>query len=231
MIFAPFLVALAWAAILVVVSYPVYEWLAKRWGRKGAALASYRAVDADSDRPDAARHGRISFARPSTQSRSVQLGVQAGHYSWVTNLWTRLQQRFPNAIPADFTDLLLHNYARAGGGVCGGNGSGTVLRHTAEFMFHLSVTILAMFYLYRDGDSIVARLRAVAAVRAGTPRPHDSPNARSDFRERDVESCSRSWRHGVLGGIAFGMAGVQAPDFLGRDDGLLFARSRRWLRV
>ncbi len=38
---------------------------------------------------------------------------------------------------------------------------GTVLRNTAMFLFHLTVVILAMFYLFRDGDAIVARLREV----------------------------------------------------------------------
>src|ERR1700680_69005 len=40
LIFAPFLVALAWAGVLVVVSYPVFERFAGRWGRTKAAVVS-----------------------------------------------------------------------------------------------------------------------------------------------------------------------------------------------
>ena len=44
LVFAPFLVPLAWAAVLVVVSYPAYEWLARRWGPVMAAIVSTLAV-------------------------------------------------------------------------------------------------------------------------------------------------------------------------------------------
>ena len=40
----PFLVPLAWAAVLAVVTYPVYRWLAARRGKNFSAFASTAAV-------------------------------------------------------------------------------------------------------------------------------------------------------------------------------------------
>jgi len=40
LIFAPFLVALAWAAVLVVLCHPIYARLAQRWNPGKAALAA-----------------------------------------------------------------------------------------------------------------------------------------------------------------------------------------------
>jgi len=42
LIFAPFLVPLAWAAILVVLFHPWHERMAMRWGNSGAAAMSTR---------------------------------------------------------------------------------------------------------------------------------------------------------------------------------------------
>lgn len=211
LIFAPFLVALAWAAILVTVSYPAYEFLARRWGRKTAAFASTAAVILILIVPTLLV--MAAFVRQAVDAvQSIQLGVQAGHYSWITNLWLRIQQRFPNAIPADISDLLREYAQRAA--AYGAARIGVVLQHTAEFIFHLSVTILAMFYLYRDGDSIVARLRELL--------PFEPEHRDRMFRQtRDLifasvtSSLAAAASHGLLGGIAFAIAGVRAPVFWG----------------
>src|ERR1700685_2452661 len=44
LVFSPFLVPLAWAAVLVVVSYPLYEWVAREWGPTRAAILCTVAV-------------------------------------------------------------------------------------------------------------------------------------------------------------------------------------------
>lgn len=211
LVFAPFLVALAWAAILVVVSYPVYEWLAKRWGRTGAALASSVGVTLILIVPTLLV--MTAFVRQAVDAvQTIQVGIQAGHYSWVGTLWTRIQQQYPDVIPANFTDVL-HSYAEQAAAYVGAR-LGTVLRHTAEFLFHLSVTILAMFYLYRDGDLIVARLRALLPFEE-EHRDRMMQQTRDLIFASVTSSLAAAVAHGVLGGVAFGLAGVQAPIFWG----------------
>jgi predicted PurR-regulated permease PerM len=211
LVFAPFLVALAWAAILVVVSYAVYEKLATRWGNTRSALATTVGVTLILIVPTL--FVMAEFVRQAVDAvQAVQIGVQAGHYSWIGNLWMRLQERFPSVIPADFAGLV-HNYAEQAAEYVAAR-LGTLLRHTAEFLFHLSVTILAMFYLFRDGDSIVARLRELL--------PFEKDHRDRMMRQtRDVifasvtSSLASAAAHGLLGGLAFWTAGVQAPVFWG----------------
>ena len=211
LIFAPFLVALAWAAVLVVVSYPVYDQLSRRWGPTGAALASTVGVTLILIVPTLLV--MAAFVRQAVGAvESVQLGVRAGHYSWIGNLWLRIQQRYPSVIPNDFA-AILHRYAERAASYVGEQ-LGTVLRHTAEFLFHLGVTVLAMFYLYRDGHSIVARLRELLPFEEGH-------SERMLYETRDlifasvISSLAAAAAHGLLGGIAFAIVGIRAAVFWG----------------
>jgi predicted PurR-regulated permease PerM len=211
LIFAPFLVALAWAAVLVVVSYPVYEYLCRRWGPTGAALASTVGVTLILIAPTLAV--MAAFVRQAVDAvQSIQLGVQAGHYSWIGNFWLRLQQRYPSVIPNDFTGAL-HHYAQQAASYVGEQ-LGTLLRHTAEFLFHLTVTILAMFYLYRDGDSIVDRLRELLPF-------EEEQREKMVYETHDlihasvISTLAAAAAHGVLGGVAFAVVGFRAPLFWG----------------
>jgi predicted PurR-regulated permease PerM len=211
LVFAPFLVALAWAAILVVVSYAVYERLVKRWGSTRAALATTAGVTLVLIVPTLLV--MAEFVRQAVgAAQAIQVGVEAGHYSWIGSLWTRLQQRFPTVIPADFSDLV-HNYADQAAEYVAAR-LGTLLRHTAEFLFHLSVTILAMFYLYRDGDVIVARLRELLPFEKDH-RDRMIQQIRDVIFASVTSSLASAAAHGLLGGLAFWIAGVQAPIFWG----------------
>ncbi len=211
LVFAPFLVALAWAAVLVVVSYPLFEELSRRWGRTGAAIATTVGVTLILIAPTLLI--MIAFVRQAVDAvQSIQLGVQAGHYSWIGNLWLRLQQRYPSVIPGDFTGLL-HHYAQQAASYVGEQ-LGTVLRHTAEFFFHLTVTILAMFYLYRDGDAIVTRLRELLPFEEGH-REKMVYEIRDLIYASVISSLAAAAAHGVLGGIAFAIVGFRAPIFWG----------------
>jgi predicted PurR-regulated permease PerM len=211
LIFEPFLVALAWAAVLVVVSYPVYEQLSRRWGRTGAALASTVGVTLILIVPTLLL--MAAFVRQAVDAvESVQVGVQAGHYSWIGHLWVRIQQRYPRIIPSDLTGILHHYAERTASYV--GERLGTVLRHTAEFLFHLSVTVLAMFYLYRDGHSIVTRLRELLPFEEGH-RERMMYETRDMILASVMSSLAAAAAHGVLGGIAFAIVGIRAAVFWG----------------
>jgi predicted PurR-regulated permease PerM len=217
LIFEPFLVPLAWAAVLVVFAYPVYKPLARRWGPTGAAAATTAGVTLVLIVPMLLVMG--AFVRQGVDAaRSIQLGVANGHYAWINDLWIRIQERFPDANPTDLATLL-HKYAEQAAGYLAGR-LGTVLRHMAVFLFHLSVTALAMFYLFRDGDSVVLRLREVL--------PFDEAYRERMLREgRDLifasvtSSLAAAAAHGVLGGLAFTLTGISSPVFWGVMMGFL----------
>ena len=144
--------------------------------------------------------------------QEVQQQIQSGHFSWVNNLWLRIQARFPDANPGNL-NTVIHRYADAGAAYLGSR-LGAVLRNTAVFLFHLGVTILAMFYLFRDGDSIVARLREVLPFEK-SHRDRMMDEARELIFASVTSSLVAAVAHGILGGLAFGLTGIRAPIFWG----------------
>ena len=211
LIFAPFLVPLAWAAVLVVVSYPLDEWLERRWGPTTAALVSTAGVTFVLIVP--AVFVMIAFVRQGVEAvQSVQFNIQTGHLAWLSGLWMRLQDRFPDLGSDDLTTSL-HQYAEQAAGFVAGQ-LATIVRHTAVFLFDLFVTILAMFYLFRDGDSMVERLRQLLPFDLDH-RDRMLSDARNLIFASVTSSLVAAGVHGLLGGLAFGVAGIKGPLFWG----------------
>jgi predicted PurR-regulated permease PerM len=211
LVFQPFLPALAWAIIIVVVSYPAYLRLAQRFQPTVAALICTVGVTVILIVP--ALIVMAAFVRQGVQAvQHIQTEIANGHFDWVNRVWLDLQARFPDN---DATSLgtALSRYADNAAAYVAAR-LGTLLKNSALFLFHLSVTILAMFYLYRDGQSFMARIREVL--------PFESLHSERMIKEaRDlifasvVSSLVAAAAHGILGGFAFGLAGITAPVFWG----------------
>jgi predicted PurR-regulated permease PerM len=211
LVFEPFLAPLAWAVVLVVVSYPVYARIARKWGRTLAATASTVGVILILIVPTLLVTG--AFIHQGVEAvQEVQQQIQSGHFSWVNDLWLRIQARFPDANPGSLTTVI-NRYADAGAGYLGSR-LGAVLRNTAVFLFHFTVMVLAMFYLFRDGDSIVARLREVLPFEK-SHRDRMIDETRELIFASVTSSLVAAVAHGVLGGLAFGLTGIRAPIFWG----------------
>lgn len=211
LIFSPFLVPLAWAAVLVVVTYPAYERLARRSGRTSAALLSTLGVTLILIVPTLLV--MIAFVQQGVDAvQSVQLQVASGHFTWINDLWLRFQQRFPEANSADL-GTSLRQYGEEAAGFIAGK-LGTILRHAAVFFFDLSVTIFAMFYLYRDGASMVNRLRELLPFEKAH-RNQMLSDARNLIFASVTSSLVAAAAHGLLGGLAFAVTGIKTPIFWG----------------
>jgi predicted PurR-regulated permease PerM len=211
LVFQPFLAPLAWSVVLVVVSYPIYARLRRKWGPTLAATACTVGVVLILIVPMLLVTG--AFIHQGVEAvQEVQQQIQGGHFSWVNKLWLRIQERFPDANPGDLITVI-HRYADMGAGYLASR-LGAVLRNTAMFLFHLAVTILAMFYLFRDGDSIVARLREVLPFEK-SHRERMIDETRELIFASVTSSLVAAVAHGVLGGLAFGLTGIRAPIFWG----------------
>jgi predicted PurR-regulated permease PerM len=210
-ILQPFLVALAWAAVLVVFCFPAYKRLANRWGSTAAAAASTAGVTLILIVPTLLVMG--AFVREGVDAaRSLQMGMANGHYAWVNDLWTKIQHRFPQANAADLSTIL-QRYAEHAAGYLAEQ-LGTILRNTAVFLFHLGVAILAMFYLFRDGESLVLRLREVLPFEE-EHRQHMLRESRDLIMASVTSSLAAAVAHGILGGLAFAVTGISSPIFWG----------------
>ena len=209
LVFEPFLAALAWAAVLVVVTYPAYEWLARRWGATTAAIAGTVGVTLILIVPTLLL--MFTFVREAVVAvQSIQLQAAGEHLAWVGRLWGWIERHFPG-VSSESLSTSLRQYGEEAAQYVAER-AGTILKNTAEFLFHLGVTILAMFYLYRDGSSIVARLRELLPFDLAH-RDRMLNDARNLIFASVTSSLVIAAMQGALGGGAFAVAGIPAPIF------------------
>jgi predicted PurR-regulated permease PerM len=211
LVFAPFLVPLAWAAVLVVVSYPVFEWLARKWGATRAAIFCTAAATLILIVP--VLFVMVAFVKQGVNAvQEFQFQAAIGSYTRLDRIWTMLQERFPDAGSEDFSHTLQRYGAVAAGFVAGK--LGIILKNAAVFFFHLGVTILAMFYFYRDGASMVARLRDLLPFEL-EHRDRMLSESRELIFASVTSSLAAAVAHAILGGLAFAATGISAPIFWG----------------
>jgi predicted PurR-regulated permease PerM len=210
-IFEPFFVPIGWAAVLVVVSYPAYEWLTRRMDPTSAALVSTLGVTLILIVP--AVLAMIEFVRQGVEAvQSIQFSIATGHFTWLVDAWARLHDRFPSLGSNDVT-AAIHRYTAQAAEFVAAR-LGTILKNTALFFFHLFVTILVMFYLYRDGDAMVERLRQILPFEPG-PGDRMLGDARDLIFASVTSSLASAVVHALLGGFGFAVTGIKAPLFWG----------------
>jgi predicted PurR-regulated permease PerM len=211
LVFQPFLPALAWAVVIVVVSYPAYERARRRFRPAIASILCTLAVTLILIVPTILVMG--AFVRQGVQAaQTIQAQVASGHFDWVNRLWMEIESKLPDESQASLGTIVSRYSDQAATFIA--TRLGTVLRNGAAFLFHLSVTMLAMFYLYRDGELFMARVRAILPFE---PAHRDKMIKEShDLIFASVMSSAvAAAAHGILGGLAFGVAGITAPIFWG----------------
>jgi predicted PurR-regulated permease PerM len=210
-ILEPFIVPFAWAAVLVVVAYPLFGHLETRIGPTRAALASTAAVTLILIAPTLG--ALYAFAQEGVGAVHIlQRNAANGKFDWVNHAWENVQRRFPQIGAADLPDTLRQwGEAAAEYGVAK---IGTILAHAATFVFDLVVTIFVMFYLFHDGKTMVSRLQALL--------PFPQEQSESMLQETEdlifasiLSTGASALAQGVLGGLAFAIAGISEPIFWG----------------
>jgi predicted PurR-regulated permease PerM len=211
LVFQPFLPALAWAVVIVVVSFPAQRKLRAHFGPTTAALLCTMGVTVILIVPTLLV--MAAFVRQGVQAvQDLQSQIQSGHFDWVNRLWLQLEARFADNNVSSLSTIVGKYADQAAAFVA--TRLGTLLKNTAVFFFHLSVTVLAMFYLYRDGESIVERVREILPFEAAH-RDRMMQEARDLIFASVVSSGLAAAAHGILGGIAFALTGISAPVFWG----------------
>ena len=211
LVFQPFLTPLAWAAVLVVVFFPVQTWLAERLSRSLAAAVNTLVVTAIVVVPTIFVAG--AFVRQGVDAaRSIQQALSHGELSRLNDYWLAILQRFPSENPANLAGLL-HSWAERIASLAASR-LGEVLRHIASGLFDLAVMLLAMFYLFRDGDGVMVRIRAVLPFEEQY-RERMIREARDLIFASVTSSLVAAVIHGIVGGTTFAIAGIGSPVFWG----------------
>ncbi|MCL6481770.1 MAG: AI-2E family transporter [Firmicutes bacterium] len=206
-IFQPFLVPLGWAVVFVVVFYPWHRWLERRWGRSASAAVSTVAVTVILIVP--ALLLMTAFVHEGVEAlRNIQQAVEQGRLPWVQKTWQWMQDRVAPQVAVD-PDTLVRDAA----GFLAARLS-AVLRNVAVFLFDLVVTLLAMFYLFRDAGPLVAGLRRVLPFEE-KQREQILRQAHELIQASVTVSLIVAAVQGALGGVVFALLGIGSPVFWG----------------
>jgi predicted PurR-regulated permease PerM len=211
LVFEPFLVPLCWAAVLVVVFDPLNRRLEHQWGPGRAATTCTILVTLLLIVPSIGVG--FAFIHQGLQAASsVQYQLNNGGLSRLDVAWTRIAARLPGQTPESLAQLL-HRAIEATASFLASQ-IGVVLRNVAIFIFDLIVTIIAMFYFFRDSAEIMTWLRQVL--------PFDRESREEIVgKSRDLIFASVTMAlaaaviHGLAGGLGFAIVGITAPVFWG----------------
>lgn len=210
-VFEPFLVPLAWAGVLVVVFYPWHARLEQRWGATRAAAVSTLGVTLVLIVP--ALLLLTAFVREAVEAaREIRSEGAAPWMSQLQRAWQWVQQRVPGAASVEPAQLAREAAERVAGFLA--SHAGGVLRNVVAFVFDLGVTLFALFYLFRDAGSIVARMRRMLPFEEAQREPMIA-QARDLIFASVTSSLIVAAVQGFLGGLAFAVLGLAAPVFWG----------------
>ena len=210
-IFDPFLVPLCWAVVFVVVFDPLRSRLEPKCGKSGSAVACTAIVTLILIVP--AIGLSVAFIHQGIQAAAaVQRGLNNGGFAWVERIWGWIVAHAPGQTPASLAELA-HRAIEATATFLAAR-IGTLLQNVAIFFFDLVVTILAMFYLFRDGHRLMARVRQILPFEPSA-RDEMLAKARRLIYASVTSSMVAAIVHGLFGGFAFAIVHIAAPIFWG----------------
>jgi predicted PurR-regulated permease PerM len=210
-VFQPFFVPLGWAAVLAICVYPLNETLVSHLGRNRAATLTTLTVTALIIGP-----GLLvlsAFVREATAALdALDRDVLMGQFDWVMMRWERIRVYIPGAQTLDLASLLNQASANVAGFL--GARVGGLLADVAVFVFHLFVTLFALYFLLRDAGAIMRAVRR--ALPFDEPRRERMIRQTGDLVYASVTSgLVIASIQGFLGGLLFAGLGLSAPVFWG----------------
>jgi predicted PurR-regulated permease PerM len=209
-LFRPFLVPLAWAGVLAIAFAPMHRQIARGLKPGPASLLSTVTV-------------AVLVIVPMLAIGSAFVSQAARILGDVPHLLTEMPgsaQRWlqtglnyvPGGEAIDPADVLADSARRLAAFVSGR--AAAILQNIAVFVVDLVITLFALFFLFRDGETVMAAVRRIVPL---------EPDARERLIEQTRTLVTASVTsalivaalQGMLGGIAFWLVGLRAPLFWG----------------
>lgn len=211
LIVQPFLTPLGWACVLAIVFYPMHEHFEARFGTtRGALLTTFAST--------VLVVGPLvlvmnAFLREAIGgAANLQDSVAQGQFAWIQRAWRLLEQRLPEAWQANLSAWSADAGRRIA--VFLAAQSGSLLRNIGVFLFDLIVALFATFFLLRDSKVIMRIVRRLLPL-----KPAMREQMIAQTRELVSISVTSSGiiaaLQGLLGGLVFWIAGIDAPVFWG----------------
>ncbi len=211
----PFIVPVVWAAILAYVTWPGYAWLLRKWRGRSilAALAMTTVVSAAVIVPLAwlTVVVRLELVHAYSETQRLLAGGELPpallRLPWIGDQLRDLAARAaqdPHALGATLRQIADHSFdqiARVIGGIS---------RNAAKLL----LTVVSLFFVYRDGARVAAQLARALEQMLG-PRVHNYLKAIGQTVKAVVYGLVlAALVQGLLVGIGYWLAGVGAPVFL-----------------
>lgn len=215
-IFDPFLVPLAWAAVLVVVFYPVHSRLERRLKPGQAAIVSTIALTLILIVPSLALMNAFINEGVSA-AKSVQQAFAEGRVPHLRDFWAWIEQRLPAAARAEAAKADPIELARQGAEAVGiflAARSGKLLGNVAGFLFSLFLTLFATFFFFRDRESLMSGIRRFLPFER-VHREAMITQAAELIQASVTSSLIIGVVQGVLGMILFAVLGIPEALFWG----------------
>jgi predicted PurR-regulated permease PerM len=208
----PFLVPLAWSAVLAIFFYPVYERIAMRMKPTQAALVSTLGVTLVLIVPAivvlvlATRQAIVASAHIQSAVMDPDKALPMHAAAWVR---AHLPSEWQDA---DFSAPLRQAAEKVGAFLAGNFAA--LVKNLATFFVDLFILIFSLFFMFRDGDSVVRGVRHLI--------PFDEAIQTDMLREsKDLIFASVAVGlviagiQGLLGGLAFTIGGIPTAVFWG----------------
>ena len=162
-IFAPFLVPLAWSAVLAIFFYPMHERLHGRLTPTRAALASTTLVTLLLIVPSIViliYTGRQAIDAMAKIQQALTVHGQGPSPGLIVEIEERIRARLPEAWRhADISGAIGQWAERAGTYLA--SKLGAVVKNLTAFMVDLFLVIFGLFYMFRDRQAIMKRVRTL----------------------------------------------------------------------
>lgn len=208
----PFLVPLAWSAVLAIFFYPAHERIERRLRPTPAALVSTLGVTLLLIVPTiivlvlATRQALDATARIQSALLDPEKALPTHALDWIRS---RLPAEWQSA---DFSQPL-RQAAEKVAGFLAGNFAGLV-KNLAAFFVDLFILIFSLFFMFRDGESVVRGVRHLMPFDESIQRDMLSESKDLIFASVAVALVIAGMQ-GLLGGLAFTVGGIPTPIFWG----------------
>jgi predicted PurR-regulated permease PerM len=215
-IFEPFLVPLAWSAVLAIFFYPLHERLARRMKNTQAAMVSALAVTILLIVPAvivlvySAREAIDAMAR-------VQSALTVHGQGPDQDIAEKLQMWTAKHLPASWQSLNVSDQLSQGAEKAAGYLAaklGSVLKNVVSFFVDLFILLFALFFMFRDGPEVVRGVRHLLPFDEAIQKDMMIESKELIFASVAVGLLVAAIQ-GALGGLAFTVTGIPSPVFWG----------------
>jgi predicted PurR-regulated permease PerM len=207
-IIEPFLVEIAWAAVLAICFQPAHAVLARRFGPSRAALLSTLIVTSLIVMPGILVASAL-VAEGSHAVNDLQAVFEKGGMAPVLSAWEWARAHVPLLPPAGEVVSRLRESTGSVAATMAARAGG-VLKNVVSFFFNLAITLFTLFFFLRDGAAVHG------VIDRTLPFPAEQ-RRRLVKQTEDLVSASViatlviAVVQGLMGGLAFGALGLASP--------------------